>query len=100
MQLLVVVGVLFLVPQTRWNIPEADVRALGLIEDHFEAFPISDVLRKIFSILEYLVDVLLKTDGTFRLPHEPKFQYVHSSTALYVLISSIVLGVVKFVLLE
>lgn len=73
--------------QTGRHIPEANVRKLRFWYDHFEAWPILDCLHEELGIFKHFVDVLLQAGRSFRLPHEPKLQHVHSSTALNVFIA-------------
>lgn len=89
-----------LIPQTRRNVPEADVCALGLLNDHLEVFALSNHFRQIFGGLEYAINVSLQTVGALGTPHEPELENVRPTTALDVLVARIEPGVVEFVLLE
>lgn len=86
--------------QTRRNVPEANVCALGILQNHLEAGMVLQSGRKEFGILKQSIDVLLKTIAAFGAPHEPELQDIRTTSALDVLVASVVLGVVEFVLLK
>lgn len=86
--------------QTGRHIPEAHIRAFRMVQNHFKAGMLLESSSKKFGILEQSIDVLFESIASFRAPHEPELEDIRTTSALDVLVASVVFGVVEFVLLE
>lgn len=65
-QKVIEVSLILLASQTWWNVPEGDVGALWLVQNQFEAVPVSDFVGEVFGVVERLVDVCFETVSTLK----------------------------------
>lgn len=100
MQTVVELAIALHFPQTGRHIPEANVGALGTLEDELESRTLPHLGREELGHAEDLLDMRLQTLGALRLPHEPELKDIRSSAALDVLVAGVEGCVIELVLLE
>lgn len=71
-QAFVVIGLVFGVPQTGRDVPEANVGELRLFQYHFEAQPVLDALGEEMGVVHYFVHMVLESRRAFGFPHVPE----------------------------
>lgn len=82
------------------DVPETDVGALELGQDHLKARPVTDELSEVLRAVDGVVDEAGETGVAARPPHEPQLVGVHLASALDALVTRVVAHVVELVLLE
>lgn len=98
-QLLVEAFVARQAPELRRYVPEADICTFGL-HNQLKPFAAFNERCKILRSFEDCINVLLKSLRSLSSPHIPELVDIGATSALNVLIASVVLGVVEFVFLE
>lgn len=68
----VVIGLVFGIPQTGRDVPEANVGELRLFQYHFEAQAVLDTLGEEMGVVHYFVHVVLEARRAFGFPHVPE----------------------------